>query len=83
MTASTNSWDDETGEFYATLGNSQGELTRRPHSDDPWEVDSSGQIHRWTDGQWDWAIHTSELELTPEGLEQLKRQLSTRAVLLT
>ncbi|BEP12376.1 hypothetical protein acdb102_06870 [Acidothermaceae bacterium B102] len=77
VSVDVHSWDDETGAFHATLGSGQGSLARRPHSDEPWPESGSGQIHHWTDGPWDWVYHSWELELSPEGLEALKRQLRT------
>jgi len=77
MSAMVNTWDDDTGAFHATLGNGQGSLARRPHSDEPWVLGWSEPGHRWTDGPWDWAYFSWELELSAHGLEDLKRQLST------
>jgi hypothetical protein len=77
MSVVVNSWDDETGAFHATLGNGQGSLARRPHSDEPWRLGWSEPGHRWTEGAWDWAYYSWDLDLTPEGHESLKRQLRT------
>jgi hypothetical protein len=71
-----NLFDDETGAFQASIGNGSGSLARRPHSDEPWRLGWSQPGHRWVDGPWDWAFHSWDLEMTAEGLESLKRQLS-------
>ena len=76
LSALVNQWDDETGEFHATLGNGQASLARRRHSEEPWDVGASQEVHRWTEAGWDWAYYSWELDLTAEGLEELKRQLS-------
>jgi hypothetical protein len=68
---------DDTGGFEASIdGGNVGSLARRRHSDEPWEVSSSGTVHRWSAGGWDWALSTWTNTLTASAVEAIKRQLA-------
>jgi hypothetical protein len=69
-------YDDATGGFEASFGHGFGSLARRPRSDEPWELHWERVQHRWSTPQWDWAVSMHYGELTPAGLESLRRQLS-------
>ncbi len=69
-------WDEETGEFEASIGETgYGGLARRPRSAAAWELRWHRVDHRWSDDRWDWAVRLDQEQLTPCGLEELKRQL--------
>jgi hypothetical protein len=69
---------DDSGGFQASLGERHhGSLARRPHSDAAWELGWSDDATFWSDERWDWAVSLRD-QLTPTGLEALKRQLRSR-----
>lgn len=72
-------WDDATGEFEAVLtsgtrGGRGGNLARRPHSDEPWQLRWAAD-HRWSTTRWDWALTLYGTTLTPDSLRRLQDQL--------
>jgi hypothetical protein len=71
-------WDDTTGAFHASLGGNVGTLTRRPRSDEPWDLGSSNNQHRWSEEGWDWVLTQYDGQIDAAGLAALRRQLSAR-----
>ena len=72
-------WDEDTGAFQASLGESfLGSLARRPRSDMKWELGWSGNPQRWSDDRWDWAIRLEGGPVSPTGLARLHDQFADR-----
>jgi hypothetical protein len=68
--------DDATGAFEGSIDHGRGSVARRPRSDEPWDLHWQSVQHRWSTGRWDWAVSIHDNQLTPTGLESLRRQLS-------
>ena len=70
--------NEATGEFEASLGRDFGigSLARRPLSDAEWPLGWMEIQHTWRDEQWEWAVTINDGQLSPDGLERLRRHLS-------
>jgi len=73
------SYDEATGEFFASFGHHfGGSLARRPRSHQPWDVGVGRDTTiRWSDERCDWALSAHGDRMTEAGLEALKRQLGS------
>ncbi|MEO6700213.1 MAG: hypothetical protein ABI140_00030 [Jatrophihabitantaceae bacterium] len=77
LTVHVHEYDEQTGSFQASLGESHvGMLARRPISEAGWELGWGEVGHRWADQRWDWALTLYHDGLTERGLANLREQLS-------
>jgi hypothetical protein len=81
LTVLVHEWDDDTGAFFASVGETTfGQLARRPRTQEPWELRWSRPGYRWSDERWDWALDLHPEQISPAGLAALQRQLGSTAL---
>ncbi len=68
--------DPETGEYLAMLEVPGGALlSRRPLDRPPWTWHEEGDVQRWSDGSWQWALVAHAGRLTDDELRQVVASL--------